>query len=155
MIENIPTIFKAIATAASGLKAFTDWRSQTKGDSRAIIEELKENSRYFWLVLEDDSAIDKIISQLDTKEYDRLCKSGFDFNALQRKKIAVYPSLNGTDMASWQGKETEQLLSNIYDKIKDLKIQYRYSKTNKKILWKQRVKNIQKRILLLLLHARN
>lgn len=153
MIENIPTILKALATTASGLNAFTGWRSQTKGDSRAIIEELKENSRYFWLVLEDNVDIDEIVAQLSTKEYDRLCKSGFDFNALKRNKIGRYQSLKGTDLASWQGKETEKLLSNIYDKIKTLQIKYPYSKNNKKINWKQRVKNIQKRILLLLIHA--
>lgn len=153
MIENIPSIFTALATAAGGLNAFADWRSQTKGDSRAVIEELKENSRYFWLVLEDDVAIDEIVSKLCTLEYDRLCKSGFDFNALKRKKIGKYQSLKGSDMASWQGKDTEQLLSNIYDKIKDLQVKYAYSKNNKKIKWKQRVKNIQKRILLLLIHA--
>lgn len=153
MIENLPTLFKALSTAASGLNAFTDWRRQTKGDSRAIIEELKENSRYLWLVLEDDVGIDVIVEHLNTVEYDRLCKSGFDFNALKRTTIGRYPSLTGTDMASWQGKETQQLVANIYDKIKDLKIRYSYAKNNKKILWKQRVKNIQKRILLLLIHA--
>ena len=66
------------------------------------------------------------------KEYDRLCKSGFNFNNLKRNKIPKYKSLEGTNLSAWQGKETEKLVSNIYDKIKDIKIKYPRSKNSKK-----------------------
>jgi len=153
MIENIPILLKAYDTAAGTLSAFTGLLSKNKGDSRAIIEELKDNSRYLWLVIEEDVPIDEIVNDLSTKEYDRLSKSGFNFNNLKRRKISKYKSLEGTNLSSWRGKETEQLVSNIYDKIKDLKIKYPRSKNSKKIRWSQRVENVQKRILLLLKHA--
>ncbi len=153
MIENIPVLLKVYDTATGTLNAFTGWRSKTKGNIRSVIEELKENSRYFWLVIEEDVPIDTVISNLKTVEYDRLSKEGFNFNSLKKEKIPNYASLNETDLSSWQGKETEKLVSNIYDKIKDLKTQYPYSKDSKKIKWKQRIINAQKRILLLLRHA--
>jgi len=153
MFENIPVLLKAFESAAGALKAFTGWKSKTKGNARSIIEELKENSRYFWLVIEERVPLDNVVSNLSTSEYDRLLKEGFDFNSLKRKKIGKYASLEGTDLSSWQGKETEKLVSNIYDKIKDIKTKYPLSKDSKKIRWELRVKNAQKRILLLVKHA--
>ena len=153
MIENIPTLLKVFDTAKSTLSAFTGWKSKARGDSRAIIEELKENSRYLWLALEEDVSLTKVVKKLSTKEYDRLLKEGFDFNNLKNKKIAKYASLKNTSLASWQGKETYMLVSNIYDKIKDLKIKYPHAKKNKILRWNFRVKNTQQRILLLLRHA--
>lgn len=153
MFENIPLLLKAFDTATGALNAFTGWKSKTKGNARSVIEELKENSRYLWLVIEEDVPLEKVMSNLSTKEYDRLLKEGFSFNSLKNKKIGKYVSLDGTDLSSWQGKETENLVSNIYDKIKDLKTKYPLSKNSKKIRWKQRVKNVQKRILLLVKHA--
>jgi hypothetical protein len=153
MLENIPLALKSIASTASTLKAFTDWRSRTKGDVRALIEELKENARYCWLVLEQDIDPGAIIPKLSTDEYDRLSKSGFSFNVLKRRSIARMDSLQGTDLSSWQGKSTEALIANIYDKIKDIKTLYPYISEKQNIQWKTRIANIQKRILLLLKHV--
>jgi len=153
MFENIPVLLKAFDTTTGALKAFTGWKSKTKGNVGSVIEELKENSRYLWLVIEENVPIEKVISNLTTKEYDRLLKEGFDFNSLKKKKIEKYASLDGTDLSSWQGKETGKLVSNIYDKVKDLKTKYPLSKNSKRIRWKQRIKNLQKRILLLVKHA--
>jgi hypothetical protein len=121
MIENLPIILMTYDTAAKALKAFSTWISQAKGDCRSIIEELKENSRYFYAVLEEDASLAKAFSKLSTKEYDRLMKEGFDFNSLKKKKIGKFPELDGTDLSSWQGKNTQDLVTNIYDKIKDIK----------------------------------
>ena len=153
MIENIPTLLKVFNTAANTLKAFTGWKSKTKGDARSIIEELKQNSRYLWLVIEENVDFSEVVKELSTKEYDRLLKQGFNFNNLKNKKIAKYASLNNTSLSSWQGKKTETLVSNIYDKIKDLKTKYPRAKNSKKVRWKLRIKNTQQRILLLLRHA--
>lgn len=153
MFENLPVLLKAFDTANGVLRAFTGWRSKTKGDSRAIIEELKANSRYFWLVIEEEASLDEVVSKLSTIEYDRILKDGFDFNSLKKTKIRQYPSLNGTDLSSWQGKKTEELVSNIYDKIKDIRTKYPHSKNSRKIRWEQRVMNVQKRIMLLLKHV--
>ena len=155
MVENIPALLKAFDTAKSTLNAFTGWKSKNKGDARSIIEELKQNSRYLWLVIEENVKLSEVVNNLSTKEYDRLLKQGFNFNNLKNKKIANYSSLKNTSLSSWQGKRTEDLVSNIYDKIKDLKIKYPRAKNSKQVRWKLRVKNTQQRILLLLRHASN
>lgn len=154
MLESIPTILKSFATASSALKAFADMRAKTKGDARSLVEELKENSRLCWLVIEEDVDVKKIINELTTSEFDRLNKAGFDFNALNRNKIANYVQLGDTDLSSWTGKTTGALIENIYDKIKNLKVTYKYAPGSEKRRWKSRVINIQKRILLLLKHSR-
>ena len=155
MLENIPGILKSIATAYSSLKAFSDMRAKTKGDARSLIEELKENSRLCWLILEEDVEVGKIIPQLSYSEFDRLNKAGFDFDALKRKKIRNYSELTNSDLASWAGKSTDALVENIYDKIKNLKTTYKYAPHSEKRRWKARVINIQKRILLLVKHLRD
>ena len=155
MLENIPGILKSIATTYSGLKAFSDMRAKTKGDARSLVEELKENSRLCWLIIEEDVEVEKIIPQLSYTEFDRLNKAGFDFDALKRKKIRKYPQLMKSDLASWTGKSTYALVENIYDKIKDLKTTYKYTPHSEKYRWKTRIINIQKRILLLVKHLRD
>ena len=61
-------------------------------------------------------------------------------------------SLENTDLSSWQGKETEELVFAIYDKIKNLIVKFPYTKTSDKYRWGVRVNNIRKRIWLLLRH---
>jgi hypothetical protein len=78
---------------------------------------------------------------------------GFNFNTLKRGKIAPFPSLAGTDLASWQGKTTEALVESIYDKLNDLKLRYPHVKRSEKYRWRVRVNNIRKRIWLLLRHV--
>ena len=139
----------------SGLNAFSDMRAKTRGDARSLVEELKENSRLCWLVIEENVGVTKIIPQLSHTEFDRLNKAGFDFNALKRKKIRKYPQIDKSDLASWSGKSTHDLIENIYDKIKDLKTTYKYSPHSEKHRWKARIINIQKRILLLVKHLKD
>lgn len=155
MLENIPAILKSISTTYSGLKAFSDMRAQTRGDARSLVEELKENSRLCWLVIEEDVEPGKVIPRLSHREFDRLNKAGFDFDALNRKNISMYKQLADSDLASWADKPTHALVENIYDKIKNIKITYRYSPNSEKRRWKARVVNIQKRILLLVKHVQN
>ena len=155
MLDNIPGILKSIATMYSGLNAFSDMRAKTRGNARSLVEELKENSRLCWLVIEEDVGVTKIIPQLSHAEFDRLNKAGFDFNALKRKKICKYPQIDKSDLASWSGKSTHDLIENIYDKIKDLKTTYKYSPHSEKHRWKARIINIQKRILLLVKHLKD
>ena len=88
-------------------------------------------------------------------EYKRLAREGFNFNSLKKGRIAAFASLEGTDLASWCGKETEELIDSIYDKINDLKIRYPYVGKNEKYRWGVRVNNIRKRIWLLLMHVRS
>ena len=49
-------------------------------------------------------------------------------------------------------KRTEDVIDNIYDRIKDVKMLYQHKPNAPSIRWRRRVININKRILVLLQH---
>jgi len=152
---TIPTALKSLSAAGSAIKDLTAWWKKAKGDSRAVIGELKDNLSYLDMVAEDGVDLSEVIDTISVSEYKRLAKEGFNFNTLKRGKISLLPSLEGTDLSSWNGKETAELIESIYDKINDLKIRHPYVKKNEKYRWSVRVNNIRKRIWLLLKHVRS
>lgn len=152
MIESIKLIFDTLASAAGTLSAFKGVMKGTRGDSRALLEEIKENAGLCWLVVEKNLEAEKIIKELSTKEYDRLLRTDFNFNSLKRRPVADYKTIKDTELASFAGKPTEGLLVNIYDKIKELRRIYRIDRHTPGIRWRVRIINLQKRNLLLLRH---
>lgn len=152
MLDSIKLVFDTLASAAETVKVFKGVLKGTRGDTRALLEEIKENAGLCWLVVEKQIAPEKIINALSSKEYDRLLRTDFNFNVLKRKTIPAYKEISNTELSVFGGKATETLLVNIYDKIKDLKRIYRVDKDTKGIRWRVRVINLQKRTLLLLRH---
>ena len=152
---SIPAALKSLATAGAASRVLATWWKKAKGDSRSLISELKDNVTYLDLVAEDGVELGEVVEKISVTEYKRLAKEGFNFNTLKKGKIAVFPSLEGTDLASWRGKETEELIDSIYDKINDLKIRYPYVGKNENYRWSVRINNIRKRIWLLLMHVRS
>ena len=154
MIESITPVLSLIATAAKAMNWFSDLRKKTKGDVRALVEELKENSRLCFRVIEDGVSPEEVIPKYLTAVFDRLNESGFDFNAVKRKNIPAFEGIENTDLASWAGKSTQALIENIYDKVKDVRsLQLAPASTTHRL--GPRVINIHKRILLLLRHAKS
>jgi len=151
---TLPSVLEVLSTATETIKAFSNWRRRTRGDSWRIIDELERNSGLCWSVIEANVPVGEIVAGLSTAEYDSLKKEGFDFNAINRKNIYKYKSLQGTDLAFTAGKETGVLIDNIYAHIKELKTKFPYAQDKNKRRWFTRVVNIQKRILLLLRHVR-
>ena len=105
------------------------------------------------MVAEDGVELGAVVAKLSVDEYKRLAKEGYDFNALKRQKIAAYDSLEGTDLASWAGKSTEDLIHSIFEKLNMLKIKFPHVADSGKYRWSVRVDNIRKRIWLLLKHV--
>jgi hypothetical protein len=155
MIESIAAIFSGLSSAASTAEVFKKLLRGKKGDTRAFLEEVKENLGLCWMVVERDTDPMNIIRELATLEYDRLLRAGFNFNSLSRKKIQGNPRLAESDLSSFIGKETDDLVENIYDKIKTLKLIYRVDEDNPRIRWRRRIVNVQKRMLLLMEHLRS
>ena len=56
-------------------------------------------------------------------------------------------------MERWGGKDTEELVVSIYDKINEIKIRFPHVGNKTKYRWGVRVNNIRKRIWLLLKHV--
>ena len=151
MLESFVPALAGLLTTAKAMASFDSFRKGRKGDVRVLIEELKENSRLCFRVVLDDVDCSVVVPKFSTVEFDRLIRSGFNFNAIQSKKIQPVAGIDKTDLVSWPGKTTTALIVNIYDKIKNLKSVQEFvpeSPTRKR-----RLINIHKRILLLLHHA--
>ena len=154
MSINIPTILEGLASTAKTIEAFKNWKRATARDVWKLIEELESNSLHCWTVLDKNESVGNIVNKLSTAEYDRLRRESFDFNNIRQKKVYPYKSLGGTDLAFLGEKETKALITNIYERIKDLKNKYPFAEDGTQKRWYTRVENIQKRILLLLRHVR-
>jgi len=152
---SVPTALQAFSVTGSAARVFTAWGKRAKGDSRALILELRDNLTCLDLVAQDGVSLGDVIEQLSVAEYERLAKDGFNFNSLNRRKIQDFPSLRGTDLASWRNKPTGDLIESIYRKIKDLKICYPHLRESANYRWGVRINNIRKRIWLLLRHVRS
>lgn len=150
---EVPTVLESLSAAGSALGALTAWRKKARGDARALIGELKDNLYYLDMVAEDGVALGSVIDKLSIKEFRRLSKEGYSFNSLKSRKIASYDSLKGTDLSSWAGKSTEQLIDGIFEKLNILKIKFPHVAKNTNYRWNVRVDNIRKRIWLLLKHV--
>lgn len=154
MSLNIPTALKSLASAGAAISEISKWLKRSKGDSRGLLSELKNNLTYFDLVINDDISINDVINKISCEEFKRLSKDGYNFNNLKDSPIPNYPSLQKTALSTWAGKDTEDLVESIYDRIKDLQIRHPLVGTRKNYRWKTRVNNIRKRIWLLLRHVR-
>ena len=130
-------------------------KKRAKGDCRELLKEIKENSRYLWLALDGHISLAEAIAELSSEVYDRLSSEGLDFNLVQKRKISKKYKLKGTALEYWQGKNTEALVVNIYDKISDIKHVLPLAENSTKIRLRVRAINIQKRIVLLLRHIRD
>lgn len=153
MLETILPVLSGVITSAKAMASFDSFRRGRKGDARAIIEELKSNSRLCFRYVEDGVDCQIVIGKFTTVDFDRLNKSGYDFSSIKRKAIPSALNLKGTELGSWEGKTTGELVENIYDKIKNLQSLNEFHPdrpTNGR-----RLLNIHKRILLLLRHIRD
>jgi hypothetical protein len=150
---TIPIALKALSASGSAMQSINSWWKKSKGDSRALIGEFKDNLLYLDMVASDGVPLGDVIEKLSVVQYKRLSNEGFNFNKLKKTRIINYESLQGTDLERWRGKETEELIVSIYDKINEIKIRFPHIGNNKKYRWGVRVNNIRKRIWLLLKHV--
>ncbi|MFC2134431.1 hypothetical protein ACFLTH_07415 [Bacteroidota bacterium] len=154
MMEWIPIVLKGVDTLEKSGKTLSALIKGKKGAKRAILDEIRHNSKVCWLFLNRDADLSEVISELKHNIYDQLSTQGFDFNSIKKGKIKSHPSLKKSDLKFLVGKSTENLVDIIYLKIKDIKLTYKLSPDNPKNRFPVRVRNIQKRILLLIYHMR-
>ena len=155
MLEWIPAALKGVDTFEKSRRTLSALIKGKKGAKRALIDEIRHNSTVCWLYLNRDADLAKVISELSHDVYDELSAKGYDFNSLKRGKIKSHPSLKKSDLKYFVGKNTEKLVDTIYQRIKKLKLTFKLSSENPKNRFPVRVRNIQKRILLLLRHMRS
>ena len=155
MLETIVKIFSALSTAARTAQVLVQILRGQRGDKRALLEEIKENLALCWMLLEHGTAPMKIVKNLTSKEYDRILKTDFNFNSLKSRRIRGSKALRDSDLSSFIGKRTSDLIENVYHKIKQLKLYYRVDRYNPKINLRRRIYNLHKRMLLLIQHLRS
>ena len=153
MTIEVPAVLQSLSSAGSAISALTAWRKRARGDARALIGELKDNLSYLDMVAEDGVALAAVVNKLSITEYKRLSREGYNFNSLEKQKIASYDSLKGSALSSWSGKSTEDLIESVFEKLNLLKIKFPHVAENSKYRWSVRVDNIRKRIWLLLKHV--
>lgn len=170
MSLTIPAALQTIAAAGRAVGALRLWGRKLRGDQRALVMELTDNLKLLDLVADEGVPLGEVVDKLSTAEYERLAKSGFDFDklrgvnthgvntpkgvkALKPERIRHFPSLDGTDLRHWPGKTTGELVESIYGKLRDLKLRYPLQRRDGNQRWGVRVNNIRKRIWLLLRHV--
>lgn len=155
MIGELSTILKGLSSAEETARAIRELLKGKKGDTRVLIEELKGNLTLCWLVEERGTDPAKVIPELAISEYDRILRTGFNFNALKRKKVRHSKQLEASDLAFLIGKNTEYMLVNIYDKIKALRQIYKVDRNNPRIRWRMRIINLHIRMLFFIKHLKS
>ena len=156
MIEPaIPSVLKSLSSAGSAIRELANWRKRARGDARALAGELRDNLTFLDMVAEDGVPLDDVIGKISIAEYRRLSRAGYDFDGLKRGRIKKYASLKGSDLESWAGKRTEDLVDSIYDKINQLLLRYPHVSNHGRYRWYVRVNNIRKRVWLLLRHLKD
>lgn len=151
MLESILPALQGVLTSVKAMASFDAFLKGRRGDIRALVEELKENSRLCFRVVDDGVEPNLVIPRFSTAEYDRLNKAGFNFNALKRDKIPYFPGIELTNLSSWPDKSTSDLVWNIYDKIKNIRSVNEFVPESPQL--RRRIINIHKRVLLLLRHT--
>ena len=151
MFESLLPVLQGLLNASKAMASFDAFRKAQRGEARALIEELKENSRLCFRVASDGVDHRAAIPKFSTAVFDRLNAAGFNFNSLQRRRISPYPGLAASDLSRWGGKSTAELVTNIFDKLKDLRSRHDFTPEQK--FNRRRLINIHKRLLLLLRHV--
>ena len=149
---DIKTVLSSLPLAVDTIETIVELVQKRKGDERLLLEEMKENLRLCRLVVEQGTAPMKIVPRLSTLEYDRILGTPFNFNRLKKGKIRSTKKLASSDLSSFIGKRTADLIVNIYDRVKDLKTTYDVDRYNASIQWYRRIVNLRRRILLLMWH---
>jgi len=155
MSEELSALFAGLSSAAQTARVLKELLKGTKGDRRVLLEELKSNLTLCWMVVEKGTAPEKVIPAFRTFDYDRLNKENFKFNSLQKKKIRHSNQLAASDLAFLIGEKTNDLIINIYDKIKALQQMHEVDETNTRIRWRLRILNLHRRMLLLIKHLKS
>jgi hypothetical protein len=154
MWEYLPAALKGVDSLEKTHKALSSIIKGKRGAKRTFVAEVQHNSTVCWLYLNRDADLAKVIEELKHDVYDLLSAQGFNFNTLKKAKIDSHPSLVKSNLKHLIGKRTEDLVDNIYKNIKGLKVTYKLSGENPQNRYAARVRNLQKRILLLIRHLK-
>ena len=154
-MTEIAQLIESFLSSGKVLSELVLLKKKTSGSTRKLVSEIKNNYHYLHLVRKDGVSIDQIIEKLSVSTFNELEAEGFDFDKLKKKRIELPASFKTTNLSSWHGKSTSQLVESIYEKINELIIKYPIVSDHNNYRWSVRIINIHRRIELLLLHVRS
>ena len=146
--------FSGLSTTASVASTFQSLLKNTRGTQRALLLELQTNINLLNLFIDDTARTTTIIKKLNVTEYEKAVKSDFNFKDLKKTRVSGRLVLNVKSLQTYAGWQTEQLFENIYLKIHQLKSIIEIDPENKNFRLSVRLKNLHKRMILLLKHIK-
>lgn len=174
-------VITGVSTVASALKALDGLLEgqikRTRGRKRSLLLEMRGNVRLIRLFIEgdpsliddanggDQSLIDavsdgdlpivEVIERLEIKHLEAALESDFKFEKLKKGTVKKSATGGSPQLMTYVGWTTEELVSSIYLRIKDLKNIVEIAPDNKKFRKSVRLLNIAKLIGLLIRHIKS
>jgi hypothetical protein len=150
---TLGTLSQLIAAIDSILETINAWVKGTRGWRRKLQLELLSNIELIFSYVRYDLPVDDVIANLQTARMKAALESDFNFNLLERRRVAPAVAGEQPQYQQYVGWTTEQLFSNIYLKIQDLQTIVKVDPQNKRIRKGVRLINILKLMLLLVKHV--
>ena len=155
MFLEVLAAIRTLSKLGTPAKILSDIISESKGDTRSLLEEIKHNLQICKLVVEDRVSIDDVIKEIKTDAYDQILRTRYNFNNIQRKKIAISATSEMNSLRRWNGKSTSDLIETIYDRLKEIRLSYPHNANNPGKRWKVRFRNVYLRLLFLIKHSKS
>ena len=134
-------------------RAIADAVNRARGQKRRMLLELQSNIELIYSYGRYDLPIDEVILGLETDAMRDALESGYRFQALQRAEVSHETAGKEPQYQQYVGWSTEQLFSNIYVKVKDLRRIVQMDPSNKQIRKRVRLINVLKMMALVVKHV--
>lgn len=155
---DIKSLFSGLADLAPGIKSINALIKESRGTKREVLRELHDNIDRIALFQQTGmpaDGINRVVSGLRVETYLAASKSGFDFNSLQKAKLAAASVRDVPLFKSLVGSTTEQLFDKVYAAIHRLRIICAEYPDDPKLRKNVRLVNIFKLMLVLVRHIKS
>lgn len=125
----------------------------SKGHKRAILREMQENIQLLFLARNQQLPARKVIKKLERKNYLAAADAGFNFKLIKRSRLTNKTIKEVPQFKKYVGWSTEQLLENIYLKVKQLQDMADLDSEQKSLNLQVRLENLLRLMLLFMTHV--
>jgi hypothetical protein len=152
---DFKTLLSGLADLAPGIKSINALIKESRGTKREVLRELHDNIDRIALFQQTGmpaAGINRVVNGLQVATYLAASKAGFDFNSLQKAKLAAASLRDVPLFKSLAGSTTEQLFDKVYAAIHRLRIICAEYPDDPKLRKNVRLMNIFKLMLVLVRH---
>jgi hypothetical protein len=155
---DLKILLTSLADLAPGIKTINALIKESRGTKREVLRELHDNIDRIALYQQTGmraDGINRVVNALQVATYLAASKAGFDFNALQKRKLAAETVRDVPQFKSLVGLSTEQLFDKVYAAIHRLRIICAEYPDDPKLRKNVRLINIFKLMLVLVRHIKS